>query len=183
MGVTAPLADDSRLMRGNQTLLRIRNEAVNLLPFAAVLKRLNEDVSVQLYTQLDVDINGNDVSGNLAGGPLGNFGQLRDSTLMHVDASYHHVLLRQSRREVLREVIGNAELHYTGSLEKARSVRGDGLTVTDLAERFDVVNATFSSHWLLGDNVVVTPGMSIPLTSGMNRQFNFEAMLQLNYLR
>ena len=102
---------------------------------------------------------------------------------MHIDASYHHTLLRQSRRESLREVIGNAEIHYTGSLEKAGVVRGNGLTVTDLAERFDVVNATFSSHWLLGDNVVVTPGMSIPLTTGTNRQFNFEAILQLNYLR
>jgi hypothetical protein len=183
MGVTAPLADDARLMRGNETLLRIRNDAVNLLPFAAILKRLNEDVSVQLYTQIDVDVNGNNVSGNLAGGQLLNLGQLRDSTLMHIDASYHHVLLRQSRREMLREVIGNAEIHYTGSLEKAGVVRGDGLTVTDLAERFDVVNATFSSHWLLGDNVVVTPGMAIPLTSGNNRQFNFEAMLQVNYLR
>jgi hypothetical protein len=183
MGVTAPLADDARLMQGTQTLLRIRNEAVNLMPFAAVLKRLNEDVAVQLYTQIDVDVNGNEISGNLAGGPLPVLGQLRDSTLMHIDASYHHVLLRQSRREMLREVIGNAELHYTGSLEKADVVRGNGLTITDLAERFDVVNATFSSHWVLGDNVVVTPGMSIPLTTGTNRQFNFEAILQLNYLR
>lgn len=183
MGVTAPLADDSRLMQGNQTLLRIRNEAVNLLPFAAVLKRLNEDVIVQLYTQIDIDVNGNEISGDLTGGPLPVLGRLRDSTLLHIDASYHHTLLRQSRREVIREVIGNAELHYTGSLEKAGVVRGNGLTVTDLAERFDIVNATFSSHWVLGDNVVVTPGMSIPLTTGMNRQFNFEAVLQLNYLR
>jgi len=183
MGVTAPLADDAKLMRGNQTLLRIRNEAVNLLPFAAVLRRLNEDVSVQLYTQIDVDVNGNEISGDLTGGQLPVLGRLRDSTLMHVDASYHHVLLRQSRNEMLREVIGNAELHYTGSLEKAGVVRGNGLTITDLAERFDVVNATFSSHWVMGNNVVVTPGISVPVTSGMNRQFNFEAILQLNYLR
>ena len=183
MGITAPLADDAMLVRGNQTLLRIRNEAVNLLPFAAVLKRLSEDVAVQLYTQIDVDVNGNEVSGNLAGGQLPVLGRLRDSTLLHIDASYHHTLLRQSRREMLREVIGNAELHYTGSLEKAGVVRGNGLTITDLATRFDVVNATFSSHWVVGDNFVVTPGMSVPLTSGMNRQFNFEAILQLNYLR
>lgn len=183
MGITAPLADDARLMQGSQTLLRIRNEAVNLLPFAAVLKRLSDDVAVQLYTQIDVDVNGNEISGNLAGGPLPVLGQLRDSTLMHIDASYHHVLLRQSRREMIREVIGNAELHYTGSLEKAGVVRGNGLTITDLAERFDVVNATFSSHWVLGENIVMTPGISIPLTTGMNRQFNYEAILQLNYLR
>jgi hypothetical protein len=183
MGITAPLADDARLMQGSQTLLRIRNEAVNLLPFAAVLKRLSDDVAVQLYTQIDVDVNGNEISGNLVGGPLPVLGQLRDSTLMHIDASYHHVLLRQSRREMIREVVGNAELHYTGSLEKAGVVRGNGLTITDLAERFDVVNATFSSHWVLGENIVMTPGISIPLTTGMNRQFNYEAVLQLNYLR
>lgn len=183
MGFTAPLADDARLMRGNQTLLRIRNDSVHLLPYVAMMRRLNSDTIFQFYTQLDVDTHGNRVSGDLSGESMPVLGRLRDSTLLHLDASLHRTLLRQGRRRLVREVIGNAELHYTGSLENANTVAGNGVTVTDLAGRFDVVNATLSSHLLMGDNLVVTPGMSFPLASGTNRQFDFEAILQVNYLR
>jgi hypothetical protein len=83
----------------------------------------------------------------------------------------------------VRQVIGNAELHYTGSLEDADIVRGPGFEITDLARRFDIVNATFSQHWVLANNVVITPGIAVPLSSGTDKQFDFEAILQLNYLR
>jgi hypothetical protein len=45
----------------------------------------------------------------------------------------------------VRQVIGNAELHYTGSLEDADIVRGPGFEITDLARRFNIVNATSAS--------------------------------------
>jgi hypothetical protein len=45
------------------------------------------------------------------------------------------------------------------------------------------VNATFSQHWVLANNVVITPGIAVPLRSGTDKQFDFEAILQLNYLR
>lgn len=183
LGVTAPLADDARLLRGDETLLKISNHAVHLLPFSAVLMRLNQNTMVQAFAQLDVDVNGNPVYGDLSGDTLPRLGRLRDATLLHLDTSIHRTLLRRSSRHLVREVIGNAELHYTGSLENANAVSGNGLTVTDLSRRFDVVNATFSSHWMLGERTVVTPGIAVPLSGGLNRQFNFEAILQLNYLR
>lgn len=183
LGATAPLADDARLLRGDDTLLKISNHAVHLLPFSAVLMRVNQDTMVQAFAQLDVDVNGNPVYGDLTGDTLPRLGRLRDATLLHLDASLHRTLLRRSSRDLVREVIGNAELHYTGSLENANTVSGNGLTVTDLSRRFDVVNATFSSHWMLGERTVVTPGIAVPLSGGVNRQFNFEAILQVNYLR
>ncbi len=183
MGVTAPLADDARLVRGNETLLKISNQAVHLLPFAAVMKRYNDDTILQFCTQLDIDANGNPIRGNLAGGSLPQLGRLQAASLIHFDASIHRTLVRRPQTAWVREVIGNAEIHYTGSLQDADVVTGNGLTVTDLARRFDVVNATFSNHLIMGDHVVVTPGFSVPLTTGRNRQFNFEAVLQVNYLR
>lgn len=183
MGVTMPLARDSRLLRGNQTLLRIRNDQIHLLPFTGLFRRINRDTSVQGYVQLDVDTNGNRISGDLSGAGLPRLGRLRDSTLLHLDFAIHRTIVQPSPHHTVRQVIANAELHYTGSLEKARSVRGNGLTITDLANRFDIVNATFSSHWMLGRNWVVTPGISVPLTGGTNRQFNYEALVQVNYLR
>lgn len=183
MGVTAPLADDSRLMRGNETLLRIENQSVHLLPYTAFLYRHDSTNLFQFYTQLDVDVRGNRISGDLNGGPLPLLGQYSEASLIHVDASYHRVLTRNNRNGLVRQAIANAELHYTGSLEDSPVVSGNGITITNLARRFNVVNATFSNHLVLNNNLVVTPGIAVPLRGGTDRQFNFEAILQVNYLR
>lgn len=183
LGVTAPLARDSKLMRGNETLLRIENQAVHLLPYSAMLYRHDAVNLFQFYTQLDVDVSGNPIRGNLNGGNLPLLGRYREASLMHVDLSYHRVLNLNRRGGWIKEAIANAELHYTGSLEDSNVVSGNGILVTNLARRFNVVNATFSNHWLLSNHLVVTPGIAVPLRGGNDRQFNLEAILQVNYLR
>ena len=183
MGVTAPLADDSRLMRGNETLLRIENQSVHLLPYTAFLYRHDATNLFQFYTQLDVDVRGNRISGDLNGGTLPLLGQYREASLIHFDASYHRVLTRNNRNGLVRQAIANAELHYTGSLEDSPVVSGNGITITNLARRFNVVNATFSNHLVLNNHLVVTPGIAVPLRGSTDRQFNLEAILQVNYLR
>lgn len=69
------------------------------------------------------------------------------------------------------------------SLEDSPDLRGPGFTMTNIARRFEIVNATFSNHRVLQNNWGVTPAISVPLQNGTDRQFNFEATLQLNYLR
>lgn len=183
MGVTAPLADDSLLTRGSTPLVRIENQAVHLLPFIATLQRLNSRTLIQAFAEIDVDTNGNPVYGDAFLGTLPYAGRLNDSTLLMLDFSLHRLIRQNPRNAFVRQVIGNAELHYTGSLENADVVRGPGFEITDLARRFNIVNATFSQHWVLANNVVVTPGIAVPLTSGTDKQFDFEAILQLNYFR
>jgi hypothetical protein len=183
MGVTAPLADDSLLTRGSTPLVQIENEAVHLLPFIATLQQLNSRTLFQAFAEIDVDTNGNPVYGNATLGTLPYAGRLNDSTLLMLDFSLHRLLRQSPRGAFVRQVIGNAELHYTGSLEDADIVRGPGFEITDLARRFNIVNATFSQHWVLSNNVVITPGIAVPLRSGTDKQFDFEAILQLNYLR
>jgi hypothetical protein len=183
MGVTAPLPDDSLLTRGSTPLVQIENEAVHLLPFIATLQQLNSRTLFQAFAEIDVDTNGNPVYGNATLGTLPYAGRLNDSTLLMLDFSLHRLLRQSPRGAFVRQVIGNAELHYTGSLEDADIVRGPGFEITDLARRFNIVNATFSQHWVLANNVVITPGISVPLRSGTDKQFDFEAILQLNYLR
>lgn len=183
MGVTAPLADDSLLMRGSTPLVQIENQAVHLLPFIATLQQLNSRTLFQAFAEIDVDTNGNPVYGNATLGTLPYAGRLNDSTLLMLDFSLHRLLRQNPRSALVRQVIGNAELHYTGSLEDADIVRGPGFEITDLARRFNIVNATFSQHWVLANNVVITPGIAVPLSSGTDKQFDFEAILQLNYFR
>lgn len=183
LGATIPLADDAKLKRGEETLLRIRNQSVHVLPYTGVLLRKNRDTAFQGFIQFDFDTNGNEVRGDLAGGPLPKLGTFNDSALVALDASIHHTLYRSQRSGGLQEMIGNAELHYTGTLQESDVVAGQGITITNLTRNFNVLNATLSSHLLFGERLAVTPGISVPLRDGLDEQFDYEAMVQVNYLR
>jgi len=184
VGATIPLADDAKLLRGTDELLRIENESVHVLPFLGLLRRYDRRTAFQAYTQFDFDVNGNPILENLAGGPLDRIGRFNDSSLAHVDISAHRTVY-ESRRSTskLKAVIANAELHYTGTLQRSDAVAGNGIVVTDLKNNFNILNATVGAHLLVGKNIVVTPGMSVPLRDGLDEQFDYEALLQVNYLR
>ena len=77
----------------------------------------------------------------------------------------------------------NAELHYTGTLEESDIVQGGGLTYTNLKRNFNIVNATLGAHLVTAKNFVITPGMTVPLRDGLYKQFDYEAIVQVNYLR
>jgi hypothetical protein len=182
-GISVPFADDARLLRGTDELLRIENEAVHILPFTGILYRYDQLTTFQAYTQFDVDMQGNPVLANLDGGPLRGIGRFTDSTIGHADISAHRMVYDQRRtNSKLKGVIANAELHYTGTLRESDSVAGEGVVVTNLKKNFNIVNGTVGAHLLVGNNVVITPAMSVPLRDGLDEQFDYEAILQLNYL-
>ncbi len=183
MGITLPLADDSRFSQGGRTVLMVKNETVHLLPFTALLYRKNRDTNFQAYMQLDIAAGGDPVFADLTGTSLPKIGEFNDSSLMHLDFAMSHVLYRNDHRHLLRQVIGNSEIHYSGTLESADMVQSNNINYTNLKRHFNVVNATTGLHLVLGDSVVVTPAMSVPLRDGLDRQFDFEAIVQLNYLR
>ncbi len=182
VGFTIPSADDTRIQRGGQDILVIKNKTYHILPFTALLLRASEDTFLQAYMQLDVAANGDPLYGNLAGGPLPQLGVFTDSTLMTLDFAVNHVLHRSRSRSLVSQVIANGEIHYTGTLQESDFVTSNGLTYTNLQRYFNVVNATAGLHLVLGSHVVVTPAMSIPLRDGLNEQFDYEAICQINYL-
>ncbi len=181
LGVALPTADNTVVSSGGQNIIRIKNESVHLLPFLGLLVRKNRDTSFQSYIQLDVAANGDPVFGNLTGGPLPRLGKFTDSTLLHLDFAASHTFFRSQRRCV-KELIGNAELHYSGTLQGSDFISAGGLTYTNLKRNFNIVNATVGMHMVLSNNLIVSPGMSVPLRSGLDEQFDYEALLQVNYL-
>lgn len=182
-GITIPLADNARLLDGSNELLRIENEAVHMLPFLGLLHRFDRKTFFQAYTQADVDVQGNPVLANITGGPLQTIGRFNDSTLIHADISAHRVVYENRRSSsMLKGVIANAELHYTATVQGSDSVAGQGVVVENLKDNFNILNATVGAHFLVGNHFVVTPGMSVPLRDGLDEQFDYEAILQLNYL-
>ncbi|MEM8668897.1 MAG: hypothetical protein AAGG48_15360 [Planctomycetota bacterium] len=183
LGVTLPTADDTRVFQGGQELLRVENETVHLLPFSAVLMQLSRDTSMQAYLQLDTAVNGDPVYGDLTGNSLPRLGVFNDSTLMNIDVAMSHVMFRNANPSPLQQIIANAELHYTGTLQPSDFVSNGQLTYTNLKRNFNVVNATAGMHFVLHNDVVVTPAMSVPISDGLDEQFDYEAVVQVNWLR
>jgi hypothetical protein len=183
LGITLPTADDTRIQSGGRNLLVVENETIHLLPFTALLLRKTQETAFQFYMQLDVATNGDPVYGDLSGTSLPKIGVFNDSTLLHLDASISHLVYDSRRSCGLRQLIANAELHYTGTLQESDFVQSGNLTFTSLARNFNIVNATAGMHMVLGNNVIVTPAMSVPLRSGTDEQFDYEANIQVNLLR
>ena len=46
--------------------------------------------------------------------------------------------------------------------------------------RFDVLNLTLGVNIILNDSMTIRPAMVIPLSDGNDRQFDYEAMVQVN---
>lgn len=182
LGVTLPLADDSRLKQNGADILRIENEGVHVLPYSGVLYRISRDTSIQTFMQFDFDTNGNPVLGSFAGGPLPHLGRINDSTLMFLDAQIAHTIHRGGRRDLIQAMVSSLELHYTTTLQDADVVAGNGFFVTDLSRRFDVLNLTTGMHVQLGRSLVLTPAIGVPLRDGLDEQFDYEAVFQVNYL-
>ena len=186
MGISLPSADDSVYQMGGQNILRIENETVRLMPFTAFSWKRSRNTTLQFYTQFDFATNDDSVLFDLAGGDLPEIGEYSDASLVHLDASISRVLYRSKDRcSRLQQVIGNSELHYTGSLEDADVVRDPtgGFEFGSLQSRVNILNATTGLHLLLGNNVVVTPAVTVPLRDGLDEEFDYEATVQLNYLR
>lgn len=182
LGFTIPSADDTVIRRGGQNIVVIKNRTVHLLPFSALLIRPRRDTFFQAYVQLDVAANGDPIYGNLAGGDLPRLGVFTDSTLVNLDFALSHVIYTNRSGSPLRQILANGELHYSGSLQESDFVTANGLNYSNLTRYFNVLNATLGLHLLVGDHVVVTPAMSVPLRDGYDEQFDYEAIVQVNYL-
>lgn len=183
MGVGVPIADDTRIQAGGRDVVRINNGTTHLLPFTSLSYRPNRCWSFQSYLQLDVATGGDDVLVNLLGGPLDNLGRFTDSTLVHVDLAATRTLYRNRCSSRIREILGNAELHYTGSLDDSDLISNANFTYSNLKNKFNIVNATTGFHFVMANSLVVSPAMSVPLRDGLDEQFDYEALVQLNYYR
>ncbi len=183
VGMTIPTADDTILTAANREILRIENETFHILPFLGVQRRMSEKSALQGYLQLDIAANGDPVLANLTGGTLANLGTFTDSTLLHADVAANRRIYQNRRANFLRAVIANAEIHYTGTLQDSDIVSQGGLNYTNLKSNFSIVNTTLGLQFQLGDRMIVTPAFAIPLRTGLDQQFDYEAIVQLNYLR
>ena len=189
LGVSIPTADDTEITMDGFDLIGIENKTVQIQPFTSVLQRWG-DWTAQAYMQLDLAANGDPVFVNTnlndpGAGTLEQVGVFTDSNLMHLDFSLHCLLYQRAKSDSgLNAVISNAELHYTTTIQDADLVTGNNFDYTALQNNFDIVNTTLGAHFVFGkkNDIIVTPAMAIPLREGFDEQFDYEALVQVNYL-
>jgi hypothetical protein len=184
-GLALPTADDNRLFRPGDHLqiLDIENKAVHLLPFIGGLYVPNEDYFFQGFAQLDLDLNGNPVRGDLMAMNLKPLGVVQDSALLFLDFSVGKWLYREPDSELVTGVASVLELHYTTSLQDADVLDAAGFLVGDSVKRFNILDLTFGSSIQLANGLSLRPGVVVPIRRGSDQQFDYEVFLQLNAYR
>ena len=173
LGVTVPTADDVRV--GGVTF---ENSAVHLLPFVGAIYQPNERFFTQGFAQIDVDINGNTVTG---------FGGYDDPTLLYLDWQAGYWLYRclhtqkpvgyrrcntcntgPSRLHVTG-IAPSIEFHYTRSLDDRDST---GLSV---------LNGSVGATVELSNDSTLDVGYVFPIGGTNDQQFDGELRVMFNY--
>jgi hypothetical protein len=179
LGTSLPTGGDIA-MAADTASVSIRNEAVHLLPFAAV-QRVYGDWFFHGFAQLDINANGNTVIGDHA---ITLQGVVDDQTLLFVDVGIGHWLYRNEDAGWLTGLAGLLECHYETALENADIVDlavGSGLNtiVGNTINRFDVVHLTAAIQATIDPHTVLRVGGVLPLTTRDDRFFDAEVAVQV----
>jgi hypothetical protein len=177
LGVAFPTADDTRVFLADGTeVLRIRNEAYVLTPYAAFLLTPCRNLFFQSWGQVSFDVNGNPVATNPNLGGLRNVDRLTDQKLLQVDAQLGYWLYQSGDAGggLLHHISGLApfvELHWNTTLNGADFVQAGEFTIGGGQSHFDELNLSTGLITRLGDHCTVTFGAVFPLKE---RSFDYQ---------
>lgn len=185
IGFGIPTGGDSRVFAANgPQIINLQHEGFHVLPYVAALQTCDSGWYWQSFVQLDVAASGNRVEADVTGANLQPVGTLQDQTLLFVDVGIGRWLTAPpAESDGGPAVAATAEIHYSTTLNNADVVQGSGLSITSQANRYDVVNLTLGASVLLNDRFTIRPAMVVPLSGDDDRQFDYEAMVQMNYWR
>ncbi len=183
LGLSAPTGSDARVFNGvGDQIIHIDHRSVHLSPYLALLRGYDSGWYWQSFLQMDIDLNGNNVAADLTGANLLPVGVLQEQTLLFADLGmgYQFNELEDSSSCA---IAATAELHYATSLQDSDVISDGVLDIRNLTNRFDVLNLTLGLNVMTHHNFSVRPAMVIPLRTGDDEHFDYEAMVQMNYWR
>jgi hypothetical protein len=183
-GVSLPTGDETRIFLADGTqVLVIDNDAIHLQPFLGGIWLPNELFFLQGFVQVNLDLQGNDVRGNIGGGRLPTIGTLNSPMTLLADLSGGMwVYSNPMRSGWLQAVAIAGELSAETPLEDAEIVMGNGITVSDISRELDQLNATLATHAYVGTRLALTGGVTMPLRSGEEKEFDWSAVFMANWL-
>lgn len=182
LGVAVPTAAPTRVLLGQAPILEIENRAVHLLPYLGAMSTPRQRWFWQGFLQLDLATNGNPVRGDVTGQSLGRFGVLQDAALLFADGAVGYALYENAGAGGLTRISPTAELHYSTTLQDTDVATGNGFLIRSPTRRFDVLNLTLGASLLWNDRLWIRPAMVIPLRDGDDEHFDYEALVQIDWL-
>lgn len=187
LGIETPTGSDFTT-RTSVVSYRVSNDAIHLHPYLGVLRSPNDNWFFHGFVQLDVATHGNRVTftdtvaaGNVAG-------RYNDQTLLYVDVGGGYWLWRDPCACHAGGLAAIAEIHYTTTLNDTDSLfatpvgsggGGHVMTLSNPANRLDVVNFTAALHAQLDPCTSLRVGGVVPLRLADNRFFDAEIAAQL----
>lgn len=181
--VTTPTADDLVLTSQGQDILRIQNEGTHLAPYMGVVFMPGRFFT-QIYGQYDVDATGRSVLLPNDNGALVESGQLTDTSVFFLDASFGYWIYQScSPCKMLTGIAPIFEVHYNAGLGNGDQVTGVTGSVIDANDSYDIVNLTFGTHLQFRQRTGLTLAVGVPVTddNGLDRQFGYEVKVLLNH--
>lgn len=167
--------------------LVIKNEALHLLPFFAVSHAPTNNLFCHLFVQADLAANSNPVDVSFVGQRPGapdmelqrRIGNYTEQNLLFVDCSAGCWLYRQPSARVVRGLAALLELHYTTSIQDTDNVQAllspfpppTKVRVTNLRNRFDVLNVTAGVHFRLAGNSSLRIAGVVPMRQAYGQRF------------
>ena len=182
LGLTVPTGSDASVfnMTGDE-IIHINHTSVHLLPYLALLRGYDSGWYCQSFLQMDIDLNGNGVDADLTGANLVPVGSLQEQTLLFADVGVGYQF--NQLNDDSPAVAAIAELHYATTLQDSDAISAGALTIQNFTNRFDVVNLTLGLNVRTNRDFSIRPAMVIPLSTGDDELFDYEAMVQMNFWR
>lgn len=192
IGLNVPTAGD---VSGNIGLLNysVENGTTNLVPFWALLFQPQQNLFIQVYTQIDVPVGGDrfnfaDASAVAITNPTsGSFGRFRESVLGSVDLQVARQLYTSQDTGWIQNLAGVFELRLTQALSRSGGVSGAGAALYSEDTVFldyqqdnrlaTYLNMTVGLQIDLRNDWHLRIGEAIPLIN--NNSFTAETMIQL----
>ncbi len=183
MQVAIPTADNVNInLADGTTIVRIKNQAVHLMPFVGALYTPDDRLFAQGFLQFDVAANGNDVLGNFDLTKLKQVGTVQESTYAYLDLSVGYwAYLADDQESTLSGVAPMFELHYNQSLQGGDVVQAsNNFRLGSFGSNFSVINAVIGTNFQFGPSSALTVGYAVPLGSGNDQQFDGEFRVFFN---
>jgi hypothetical protein len=189
IGVSIPTADDARQF-DSAGLLRseIDNESFHLQPFVGWAWTPKERFFAEVFSAVDFDPHGYDVSMAGPSGSMVDVGTYNDQTLSMFDLKVGYWVYRACCRQAwLTGVAPTVEIHYTSTLEDHDDLQPPGdLVMADPLNRWYNLNLTVGLQVLMRTGSTFAAFAVLPLeddedpVTGAKSNFDAEFGFQLN---
>jgi hypothetical protein len=186
LAMSLPTAQNSQYFldrSSTNSLLSIDNQSVHLMPFLGGLWTPNDRWFGIGYLQVDVDANGDPVTGtNPFSTPNPTFlGRYHDTTFMYADLGLGYWARRShDSSQFFTGLAYVLEFHLNQSLQSQQVLVADAFQIGTPAQNVSFSDLTVGTHIELYKHTTITAAFITPLTPDRDRQFDGQFRLFVN---